>query len=968
MKFAFSRPRRENLFLLLLVAGVFLSRWLPRISILNNFDAVNYALSIERFDVRLHQTQPPGYYLYIVGVRALDLLSGQHETSLALFSAIASALGVLWVYWLGRTMFNPRVGWITALLLATATLYWFQGEIAAPYTGDLALAALVSWLAYTSRKNTSNAATWLTALTLGLSGAYRPQTFFYLAPLLIYALWGRSWKWWLGCGLLASASAALLFIPAILDSGGPGDYLRAVFNLTNTTVSEHQSKYGYWRYLGNTLITLKLTFQAVGEPIWLFVILGFMASWSQPRARQIFLILWVLPTWAVFCLLYPGNPGTILVCIVPFFLWAGHGFDCLLNQVRWKKVGWVALVAVLTWQVLLFTALPLDILPYRQVDNRAKLDRIQRDYRAALSMVADLPADKTVVIAYNYRHLQYYLPAYPTYFFPTTDLQHPDEIVSAVFTEQGKVNNFARIPADQLIPAGTQFVAFFDIPLATIPASAPWLQERTRDGFAIHLIEIPAGQRATWTPGGLMLSAASPETDTPPAIPPIVSSSIKPDVVADYANPIGSSPETFGVNGWWTDEDADLWQERYAELAPRIVRLPVFQQVLEPTNDNDNPNETNAAGFLFGTPIPAGDNRHLTYRLWFESLRDQKITLMVYLPYLAQWLSWSESSSSAGAPFPPTDLDEYAEFVRVLLIYLVDEIHYPPQQIVLEPFNEPDLDCGADPNVPCFWRKWQMDELAAVLKAAHTQAQAVNPNIRLAGPALCCRIEVLDQLMQTYNAAEYLDILTFHKYDTSNFDLNPLFGMARAFAPYGKPVYVDEYGNTIHTSNGANGALWHAITLGELWKAGLAPIQFSVSEWPGMHAGYNSMGLMTDWHDGWQVKPAYGVYVNFFNHLADTTLVATQLPTGIFGVAGIQPSESTLALWLTNANFKKDGNLVIQVENWPAASASIQAFDNLAGSAAMQTFSISAGSDGALVFDYAIPPEQSFLFLLSASR
>jgi hypothetical protein len=445
-------------------------------------------------------------------------------------------------------------------------------------------------------------------------------------------------------------------------------------------------------------------------------------------------------------------------------------------------------------------------------------------------------------------------------------------------------------------------------------------------------------------------------------------SSTSADITVNFANRVGKSPSEFGVNGWWSDEDAELWHDRYAELSPRIVRVPVIQQVLEPTNDDEDPTHYEAANFYFDTPIPAGDDRHLTYRRWFESLRDQNVTLLVYVPYLSDWLSYSSSRKTVGSPFPPNNLDEYAEFIRVLLTYLVEDIHYPPQQIILEPVNEPDLACGADLDVPCFWENWQVEDLVAVLKAAYTQAHGVHTDIRLAGPALCCHPELLTRLMDEYNAAAYLDILTYHAYDSENFNLNPFFQTAEIFSRYNLPVYLDEYGNKIHLSNGENGALWHAITLSELWKAGITPIQFSISEWPSMHAGYNQMGLFKYWSDNWELKPSYWVYVNFFTHMRDLYLVSTTLPDGIFGVAGVKPDEKTLSIWLTNVNFEKNEDVKIGVNNWPYKNARVEVFNNLVNNVPVQTFNIQADSADSLIVNYPVQPKQSWLFVISPSQ
>jgi len=247
----------------------------------------------------------------------------------------------------------------------------------------------------------------------------------------------------------------------------------------------------------------------------------------------------------------------------------------------------------------------------------------------------------------------------------------------------------------------------------------------------------------------------------------------------------------------------------------RAHRDPGKRHHLEPENDNDNPDESDLTRFHFATPFPVADNRHITYAKWFDALRDADVSVMVFIPYLAPWLSRAENTSTLSAPYPPNDLAEYQELIRVLLTYLIDEVGFPPKKIILEPVNEPDLNCGVDPAVSCFWQNWQVDDLAAVLESASQAATAVDSRIRVAGPTLCCRMNYIDRLMEQYQADTYLDILTFHDYEAGPFNLEPTLRIARRLQNYGKPVYLDEYGSKNYWSNGEKGALWHSAALGE---------------------------------------------------------------------------------------------------------------------------------------------------------
>ena len=435
-------------------------------------------------------------------------------------------------------------------------------------------------------------------------------------------------------------------------------------------------------------------------------------------------------------------------------------------------------------------------------------------------------------------------------------------------------------------------------------------------------------------------------------------------MVINYDNVVDQSPTGYGTNGWWTDEDANLWRARYAELGPQVVRLPALQMILEPVNDDGNPETIDWAGFHFDVPYTlrsAGTEKHVTYHRWFETLRDLDITLLIHTPYLAGWLS-ANTTREPFASFPPQDVAEYGEFIRALLIYLVDEVNYAPERIILEPVNEADLRCGTDPAVPCFWENWQMEDLAAVVQTAHDQAAAVDSAIRIAGLATCCNTDLLPRFMAEYEGNKYLDVITYHRY-RQGFDFESAIARGIELQAHGKPVYLDEFGSTKYWSNGVEGALWHSVVMPQIWAAGISPVQFPISEWPATYQDYGQLGLFHDWTGDWETKPAYWVYASFYHHLSGTEILSATAPAGTFVLAGRRAETGTLAVWLTNIARTTKDTITFQIAHWPASGATVTVCNNLIGLKPVDTISVAA-KDGQLAFDYAVPAHSSLSFLL----
>jgi hypothetical protein len=443
------------------------------------------------------------------------------------------------------------------------------------------------------------------------------------------------------------------------------------------------------------------------------------------------------------------------------------------------------------------------------------------------------------------------------------------------------------------------------------------------------------------------------------------------NVVADFEVVVARPPSAYGTNLWWTDEDAELWTSRWAELAPSMVRVPIIHPLVEPANDDGDADVINWDGFLLDTPINVpGIPGTVTYRAWFQAVRDQPgLNIMIYFPYLAPWLT--DNPPQPGflfdvAAHPPNDLAEYREFVEAVLRFLVATVGFPPERIRVEAMNEPDLDCGADPVVPCFWDNWTMADIADIVRVTEQAIQAVDADIPLIGLAECCGTSVVRDLLDRYPEGAYLDGLSYHRY-TWDDDLNEALSRASALAPYGRPIYLDEYGSLKYLSEGTDSALWHSQTLATLWKAGIAPLQYPISEWPLLGEPYNSMGLFEDWRGNWECKPSYWVYANFFNLVGGSEAISHTAPSGVdvLTTRRIVTDEVQVAFWVVNRRDMTLADQSFALHNFPRQEATLRVYDNLAGPAPVLTTTVSGSP---LVFAATLPAHSSRAFVLSAGQ
>lgn len=512
----------DSLWVVILGLATFLARLPFQATLLNNFDAFNYALALHQFDMRLSQPQAPGYPLYELLGWLFKLVLRDDRIALVSLSMLASGLAAIGIYLAGRELFDRRVGLIGALFLSVSAVFWYMGEIASPYALDLLASVVVGWLCYRLLTSPDRRLVWLSGLAIGLAGALRLQTLLFLFPMYLYSLYAglyrpgerRTYTMIAESIGLALGVFAVFFVPAVWLSGGPAGFLRSmqsvlpIFRDANTLVRTTRIV----RFTANAATMLRYTYRTIGELVLPFLLVGYLAQenwlrfWRNPKL--IFLLLWMLPAWFTYLLIWPGNLGTMLVSMPPLFLLASAGLSWVMSRGRsGAALGGVALLVILVWSVVVFAWLPAAPFgaSYRHFDNYADLQDSVAYYRTKLSLVSQLPAQSTVVVTDDFRAVQYYLPDYHVLTIPHFQTDNGEVVKSVISIQYGNAQSWKGIEGVSLIPKGTRYVVLFDAG-ARLDLSEPLIvEDQSGEGYGIGVIAIPAGRQVSWTSRGLSL-------------------------------------------------------------------------------------------------------------------------------------------------------------------------------------------------------------------------------------------------------------------------------------------------------------------------------------------------------------------------------------------------------------------------------------------------------------------------------
>ena len=448
---------------------------------LYHLDSGHFAFALDNSDLSLHQPHPPGYFLYIMLGRLVHLAINDANSALVTVSIFFSALTVVTVYFLGKELFDERIGIYSALLTLTSPNFWFHGEVALTYPAEAFFSALIGlycWRAYQGNKKY----VLLSAIMLAVASGFRQNTAVFLFPLWLFSVRKESFRSIVSGLVLFGIVSFAWFLPMIIYTGGLSVYIEAfrellVFNTGNNSVFE------------KGLPALKLYSQTIYN--FIFFSMGaalpvlLLAVYSAFRNQRIallnntktyFFAVWVLPSGMFYLLffIHPANPGYILILLPPLMLIASVALSSLCNDLRaLTKLNFAPalfwLLILFNSSMFLFSRYPVTRYEVQSNDkNLANLFNALRHFNPQTTLI--LVAGP--YIFRSFRHIMVYLPEYTVY---QVDIRMSPSGESRKFFggELGKTILVKKIPLPSRIKYFASVVYAYD--KNTLPLTPPGL-------------------------------------------------------------------------------------------------------------------------------------------------------------------------------------------------------------------------------------------------------------------------------------------------------------------------------------------------------------------------------------------------------------------------------------------------------------------------------------------------------------
>ena len=317
-------------------------------------DEFLFAEGVRRFDPSLYHPHPPGYPLFILLGKIVNVLTNDPWRALLILNIILAPIGFIA---LAREFRN----WIddADLAVAGALVFYFSASMLVHGTIALSDGASIAFLALALLALTQN--TERSALMLGIwsSAAIgcRPQLVVPIVPMLLIAVWQmRTLRQRIAC-VAAFAFVSLMWFLPLMDAAGGWQALVAYESKQAAYFASHDAAMSRGS-MGSAAIGIRFLLHPWGSkyvtiPLILAVLLGLPLLW---RRRQSLLPLFVFTAVQLIFELGWMDPADgarySLPAMILFALAAACGFDVIRRTANSRAVPWIGaliLAALSCW-------------------------------------------------------------------------------------------------------------------------------------------------------------------------------------------------------------------------------------------------------------------------------------------------------------------------------------------------------------------------------------------------------------------------------------------------------------------------------------------------------------------------------------------------------------------------------------------------------------------------------------------
>jgi Dolichyl-phosphate-mannose-protein mannosyltransferase len=361
------------LFALLLVTRV------PSMAHYFSIDKVNLAFSLEKFDPRVHQPQPPGYPFFVFFARIVNALFRNPERTFAFISLLVGGISLCAAFALGSRIFSRWAGAAGALLLLVTPPFWYA-NLEGPLRPNLALFSLLTayccWRCWNGEKQFA----YWGAIALGVGGGFRPDLVAFLLPLwFISSCAGtRSWRPVLQASALLVAIVLIWMGALVIAMGGAGTFVTVMLDYAVAQSGHGSVIFGSSIIAWLRQINRLVIWNGLAMFSWIWAVPFCVrrpedAGRTSARAGLIsaFFFIWLVPGLIIQAMTHVEEAGHTLFSVAALCVLGGY----VLSLVRGREIA--LLGALLASAVVFLEVGDLFPLPVRTVSDEKRTPSIE---------------------------------------------------------------------------------------------------------------------------------------------------------------------------------------------------------------------------------------------------------------------------------------------------------------------------------------------------------------------------------------------------------------------------------------------------------------------------------------------------------------------------------------------------------------------------------------------------------------
>jgi len=311
----------RTLFGVALVLATFFTRFPIRARTLFEFDSINFAVALFRFELGQVTPQMPGYILHVLFGRLLFSITGDLNLAYVSVSILLSIGAVLFLWRAAAVLRGERVGVIAALLWLTLPLFWFHGAVNAIYAEEAFYTCLLLYLGLKwlrSDKPTWEAVLFFIVLSAA-TGARQTSILFFLPATIFLLVKRRPSKKIVRLAILSFAIVSVIWLADLLkEAGGLSEYL-AFARIENNFRTQSVLFGNHWGSQLDLIGKVLFYFIIALGPAWLLVLTIGMVF---PRRAFAFIRTYAKNTFGQFVFLVALAP--MVFYLIVFFMKAGY--------------------------------------------------------------------------------------------------------------------------------------------------------------------------------------------------------------------------------------------------------------------------------------------------------------------------------------------------------------------------------------------------------------------------------------------------------------------------------------------------------------------------------------------------------------------------------------------------------------------------------------------------------------------